>query len=70
MLTRQFNIFVFIIFSLVAINFSAYTALNFFGIDERQYKPFLMYINVMGFFVIMLPRQKGLIVKQLNTIIT
>ncbi len=70
MISRQLNIFMFILFSLVAINFSAYTALNFFGIDERHYKPFLMYINVMGIFVIMLPRQKGMIVKQLNTIIS
>lgn len=67
---RQLNIFLFIIFSLFAVNFSAYTALNFFGIEEKHYKPFLMYINILGLFVIILPRRKGYIVKQLNTIIS
>jgi hypothetical protein len=70
MISRQLNIFIFIVFSLFAINFSAYTAFNFFGMDKRHYKPFLTYINVLGFFVVILPKRKGYIVKQLNTIIS
>ena len=67
---KRLNIFLFIVFSLFALNYSTYIVLSFFGIEQKHYKPFLMYINILGFFVIILPKQKGSIVKQLNTIIS
>tara|TARA_Y100000768_G_C23990935_1_gene692859 strand:+ start:11473 stop:11685 length:213 start_codon:yes stop_codon:yes gene_type:complete len=70
MQSRQLNILLFTIFSLFAVNFSAYTAMNFFGVEEQHYRPFLMYLNIIGFFVIVLPKKKGYIVEQLNSIIS
>ena len=70
MISKQMNIFVFIMFSLFALNYSTYVALNFFGVEEKHYKPFLMYINILGFFVILLPKRKGHIVTKLNSIIS
>ena len=70
MLGKRLNLFVFIVFSLFALNYSTYIVISFFGIERKHYQPFLMYINILGFFVIILPKQKGSIVKQLNTIIS
>jgi len=69
MIGQSSKFIIFLIFSLIVVNFSTNTILEFFNVDTAQVTPFLMYINIMGFFVIVLPKNTGSIVEKLNKII-
>lgn len=68
MIINQIRFIGFLLFSLFAINFSTYYVVDFFDINREHIKPLLMFMNVLGFFVIVLPKQKGTIVERLTEI--
>lgn len=70
MVLNQIKFILFIIFSLFAVNFSTYYVVEFFDIDRAYIEPLLLYITVLGIFVIVLPKRKGMLIDKLSKTIS